>query len=84
MEESFNFLWAYWFYRHYVDDMLILAPHESKVNITFKFWQYEKQFYIPPEDAFQSILRKIGQGRPLQGPPIESKVMEEDIPNELR
>lgn len=64
--------------------MLEFAPHESKVNITYTFWRYENQFYIPPQDAFQSIVRKIGQGHRLQGPPIESKVMEEDIPTELR
>ena len=84
MEETFNFLWAYRKYRPYVLDMLKIVPYENKEAITYALWRYETEFYVPPRDAFRSILRKIKRGDLLSTPPCVSGVMEEDIPKELR
>ena len=84
MSKTFSLGWAYYTYQKYVVDLLKLAPHESIFSVTYAFWRYEEEFFVPPDDAFHSILRKARQGQPLSLPPVEPKVMEEDIPNELR
>lgn len=82
--ETYNFLWAFRKYRSYVLDMQKIAPDVSNQAITYAFWRYENEFYVPPDDAFHSIRRTYESGQMLAMPPIESRVMEEDIPNELR
>ena len=84
MSKTFSLGWAYYTYQSYVVDLLKFAPYESISSVAYAFWRYEKEFFVPPDDAFHAILRKVRRGEPLNMPPDKPKVMEEDIPNELR
>ena len=58
-------------------------PIRSLTAVVYEFWNWEKNFYIPPRDAFRSVLRYTKQGR-LAYDRLMVALMEDCIPNELR
>jgi len=46
-------------YSDYIDAVLKEIPEASADEIHAAFEKYENEFYIPPQDALRSVLRKF-------------------------
>lgn len=58
-------------------------PIRSLTAVVYEFWNFEINYYIPPRDAFRSVLLYTKEGR-LAYDRLMVTWMEEDIPVELR
>ena len=58
-------------YADYIEAVIKECPDAAPAEVAEAFAKYEQEFYIPPQDAMRSVLRRFKSGTSIQGPRVQ-------------